>query len=131
MSSFTTPLIVSPMPDGKTWKLYRSFQYHIGSKYSLDSINIPAGFITDFASIPRIFRVILPQWGKYGKAAVVHDYLYQHHDTHNTRKFADQIFHDAMIVSGTKMWKVKIMYWAVRLFGWLAWRKDVLVQKKD
>ena len=121
MSSFTTALVVSPMPDGRRWKLVFSFQYHIGSKYSRDYVQVPVGFITDFASIPWIFSTFLPYWGKYGKAAVIHDYLYFRQDT--TRKEADDIFYEAMLVGGTKPWKARIMYLAVRLFAWVAWKK--------
>ena len=121
MSSFTSPLIVTPMLDGRKWKLFRSFAYHIGSKYSGNKITVPAGFITDFASVPWILWTFLPSWGKYGKAAVVHDYLYQ---THNqTRFMADAIFYEAMVVGGTAKWKAKMMYYGVRLFGWLAWKQ--------
>ena len=127
MSSFTTPLVVSPMPDGRRWRLVFPFRYHIGYRYNKDVIIVPAGFITDFASIPWLFWAFLPAWGKYGKAAVIHDYLYQLHRlfgiTLKTRKEADDIFYEAMLVSGTKPWKAKVMYWAVRLFGWAAWRK--------
>lgn len=121
MSSFTTPLIVSPLPDGRRWKLHRAFTYHIGSRYSNDCVRVSANFITDFASIPWVFWTFLPYWGKYGKAAVIHDYLYQNHS--RTRKDADSIFHEAMLVSGTMKWKATILYWAVRLFGWSAWRR--------
>ena len=139
MSSFTTPLIVSPMPDGRKWKLFKEFTYHIGSKYSKDFIHVPTGFVTDFASVPWVFWTFLPYWGKYGKAAVIHDYLYQflrqmleqpqykplfdsfYYAKENPRKFADDVFHEAMLVGGTKPWKAKVMYWGVRAFGWLAW----------
>lgn len=40
-------------------------------------IRVPKGFITDFASVPRILHSVLPKTGKYGKAAVLHDYLYR------------------------------------------------------
>ena len=48
MSSFTDPLIVSPLPDGRKWKLVDGFTYHVGSEQSPDIIHVPAGFITDF-----------------------------------------------------------------------------------
>ena len=117
--SFTSPLIVSPLPDGRRWKLFRSFTYHIGSKRSQDTITVPVGFVTDFASIPWVLWSWLPYWGKYGKAAVIHDYIYQTHC--RTRAEADKIFYDAMLVSGTKSWKARLMYWAVRAGGWAAW----------
>lgn len=119
MSSFTSPLIVTPMPDGRKWKLFRSFTYHVGSKYNKSVIKVPVGFVTDFASIPWVFWTFLPSWGKYGKAAVLHDYLYQTHNV--SRHMADVIFYEAMLVGGTAKWKAKVMYSAVRSWGWLAW----------
>lgn len=119
MSSFTTPLIVSPLPDGRRWRLFRSFSYHRGSRYSKDIITVPTGFITDFASIPWVLWSWLPSWGKYGKAAVIHDYIYQTHC--KTREEADKIFYEAMLVGGTKKWKAGLMYYGVRIGGFLAW----------
>jgi hypothetical protein len=119
MSSFTSPLIVTPMPDGRKWKLVKSFSYHIGTKFSRDYIRVPKGFVTDFASVPWVLWSWIPSWGKYGKAAVIHDHIYQTHC--RTRKQADEIFREAMIVSGTPEWKANLMFWGVRLFGWLAW----------
>lgn len=120
MSSFTTPLVVSPTPDGRRWKLFHAFKYHVGYRWSKRIITVPVGFVTDFASIPRPLWWLLPAWGKYGKAAVIHDYLYK--IGRGTRKEADDIFREAMAFSGVKPWKISVMYWAVRLFGWLAWR---------
>jgi len=120
MSSFTSPLIVSPLPDGKRWRLVQPFTYHIGGKYSKDTIRVPAGFITDFTSTPSEIWMIIPPWGKYGKAAVVHDYLYQ--TASRTRKEADDIFREAMEVLGVDKVRVFLMYWAVRLFGVFAYK---------
>jgi len=120
MSSFTTPLIVSPMTDGRKWKLWKEFTFHIGSEYGKDFVHIPAGFVTDFASVPRILWGWMPPWGKYGKAAVLHDYIYQTHC--RIRKDADDIFYEAMLVGKTKPWKARLMYWGVRIGGWLAWK---------
>lgn len=122
MSSFTSTLIVTPMPDGRKWKLWKEFSYHIGSEYSADYVHVPAGFVTDFASVPFVFWAILPRWGRYGKAAILHDWLYHYHI--RTRKEADCIFYEAMLVNGTKKWKAKVMYWAVRIAGWLSWGGD-------
>lgn len=119
MSSFTTPLVVSPMPDGRRWRLVFSFQYHLGTEYSNDFISVPAGFVTDFASTPPPIWWLIPPWGKYGKAAIVHDYLYQ--TGQRTRLEADDIFKEAMTVLGVARWRIEVMYRAVRLFGWLAW----------
>ncbi|EBS8009877.1 DUF1353 domain-containing protein, partial [Salmonella enterica] len=71
--------------------------------------------ITDLASVPRIFWTLLPPDGKYAKAAIIHDYLYD--NALRTKKEADRIFLDGMTVLGVPKWKKTIMYWAVRWFG--------------
>lgn len=115
MSTFTTPLVVTPLADGKRWRLVWTFEYHVGRYPSDDIIKVPSGFVTDFASIPRPFWTILPPWGKYGKAAVVHDYLC----TTKTRdsKKVHKLFLDAMQTLGVPKWKRRIMYAAVRCCG--------------
>jgi hypothetical protein len=125
MSKFTNVLIVSPYPDGKTWYLRSAFGYDRGAKDSGNTIMVPLGFATDFASIPRLFWTILPKWGKYGNAAVVHDYLYFQQEL--PRKEADGIFREAMGVLNVAAWQKFAIYHAVRWFGFLAWR---LNQKK-
>ena len=128
MNSFKTDLIVVPLADGKRWRLHEGFTYRCrtpgGTRGDWITVTVPTGFVTDFASVPKIFQSILPAWGKYGKAAVVHDYLYQATGIHHwlTRKMADDIFYGAMVASGTKPWKAKVMYWAVRLFGRYSWK---------
>jgi hypothetical protein len=78
-------------------------------------IIIPEGFITDFASIPRIFRTIHPVNGKHRKAAVVHDYLCR--DEITKRKVADRVFNEAMKVCKVAGWRRIQMYVAVRIGG--------------
>ena len=121
MSSFTTPLLLEYL-DGKNWKLHQAFEYHIGQYPApIDQIvTVPVGFITNFVSIPRPLWAILPPTGKYGKAAVIHDYLYAIHcinGRHISRKEADLIFLEAMKVLGVPAWKRRAMYRAVRIFG--------------
>jgi len=93
----------------------------VGYEGSRDRVTVPAGFVTDFASSPPAVWSLIPPWGKYGKAAVVHDYLYQ--TKARSRKEADDIFREAMVVLQVDSVRVFLMYWAVRLFGWLAWPK--------
>jgi len=119
MSSFTTPLIVTILPDGRRGKLFHQFTYHIGTKCSKDFITVPVGFVTDFASSPFFVWSFIPPWGRYSKAAVIHDYIYQ--TKIRTRKEADDIFLEAMLVLGVPAWKAKLMYWGVRTFGWIPW----------
>src|SRR5262245_38142541 len=47
-----------------------------GQERLSDPFTVPAGFVTDLASIPRIFWSALPRDGEYAYAAILHDYLY-------------------------------------------------------
>ena len=114
MSTFTNPLIVKHI-DGRNWELIEPFIYHVGEYPSEERITVPQGFMTDFASIPRIFWNILAPTGKHGKAAVIHDWLYRSHSC--SRKKAYNIFYEAMCVLGVSWWKRALMYRAVRWFG--------------
>jgi hypothetical protein len=98
MSRFTNVLIVSPLPDGKTWYLRRAFGYDVGTEGSGDTINVPIGFLTDFASVPRPLWWLFPRWGRYGNAAVVHDFGYW--DQSRKRPEVDRIFLEGMTVLG-------------------------------
>ena len=131
-NSFKTPLIVEVMPSGKRFKLHYDFTYFW--KRGNAEIHVGAGFVTDFASIPRFARLLIPKLGRYNKAAVIHDYLY-HRQTRIVegvlfksyvfnRKQSDDIFLDAMEDLGVVKWKRKLMYLSVRAFGWLAWKRS-------
>ena len=122
MSRFTNALIVSPLSDGKTWVLMQPFGYDVGKKGSDDPIDVEAGFMTDFASIPQPFWIILSRWGKYGNAAVVHDWLYWKQK--RQRAEADKIMFEAMTVLSVAAWQKYPIYWAVRALGWLAWNRN-------
>ncbi|EAQ5940000.1 DUF1353 domain-containing protein [Salmonella enterica] len=113
MSKFTTPAILE-MLEHYRWRVYEPFEFYLSDDNS-DVIEVPAGFVTDLATIPRIFWTILPPDGKYAKAAIIHDYLYD--NALRTKKEADLIFLDGMTVLGVLRLKRKVMYWAVRVFG--------------
>ena len=88
---------------------------------------IPAGFVTDFASVPRCFWFILPPMGRYGKAALLHDWLY--YTKYLPRSEADRVFLEVMLMMGVRSWKAYVMYSAVRLFGWIKWKSSNLSNK--
>ncbi len=75
MSRFTAVLLVSPLPDGRTWVIRSDFGYDVGAEGSGDVIDVPLGFRTDFASVPRPLWWIIRR-GAVRHAAIIHDYLY-------------------------------------------------------
>ena len=119
MSQFTKSLVVSPLADGRTWVLLEDFSYDVGREGSGDTVSVPPKFMTDFASVPRLLWVFFPQWGKYGNAAVIHDWGYWSKE--RSKEETDRIFLEGMEVLGVGAVKRYLMYYAVRLFGWFAW----------
>lgn len=116
--NLTGPLMVEILPNGRSARLIHP--YRVGTAAGR-IIDVPQGFETDFASVPRLFWRIVPPWGRYSPAAVVHDYLY--HTGKVSRKKADGIFLELMAKLAVPLWKRYVMYWAVRLFGWFAWNR--------
>lgn len=55
-----------------TWQLTRPLVW-TGTKG--DTFVVPAGFITDFATIPRFLHWLVSPYGPYTRAAVLHDWL--------------------------------------------------------
>lgn len=92
-------------------------------------VTIPAGTFTDFASIPRLFRWLIPVNGRHRLPAILHDYLYGSGGelpcgVQYTREEADQEFYTAMRHQGVRRLKALVMYRAVRVFGGLFWREN-------
>lgn len=126
MSRFTSLLKVSPLPDGTSWVLLEPLTYELNHGTD-DRITVPAGFITDFASVPRPLWALFPRQGYHTNAAVVHDWLYW--TQRRPRSEADHVFLEAMDILGT-LWSTRhLMFWAVRIFGWLAWWSNQRDQK--
>ena len=79
-------------------------------------IQVPIGFISDLASVPRVFWRILPPWdGQYAEAAVVHDYLWK---KGFPKSYANFVFKELMTRRGVAFWKRWLMWGAVTLNGW-------------
>lgn len=92
------------------------------SQTTLKRVEVPKGFITDFASIPAIFWSILPPDGRYVYSAIIHDYLYWTQTT--SREDADEILRIGMEEFDVNRSARFAIYHAVRSFGGKAWRSN-------
>ena len=126
MSSFTKPLIVEVFENGRKFKLIESFTYYREHNNN-EVLEVPKGFITDFASIPRIFWNIYPPTGagtkktSYGKAAVLHDAAYEF--GWYSRKDCDKLFLEAMKAVGVGFFTRHLFYFCVRAFAFNHYKK--------
>lgn len=136
MSSFTRSLVLEDTGDGRHWSLFAAIRYEIGKEGSGHYVDIPAGFITDLASVPRVLHSLVPPTGRGNASSVLHDYLYQHPYFYYRlpgsrvanlsmldRLACDQIFYEALRVQGAGWLRAQAMYRGVRIGGWRPWRR--------
>jgi hypothetical protein len=100
-----------------TWKLLQPLVYSSDRHGRL--ITVPAGFITDFASVPRLPVAYLVTANRGHEAAVIHDWLYTTHAV--PRAEADALFEEALAAGGEPAWRRWLMWLGVRVGGWAAW----------
>lgn len=95
-----------------TWK--GQVTYRLTVPLAIGDLVVPAGFVTDGATVPRLFHFLFPPVAEYFAAAVAHDYALQSGADWNQ---ALRIFKNALIATRVKRWRIRIMVGAVRMYG--------------
>lgn len=90
--------------------------------YRGEQIVVPAGFRTNFASIPRFFKAFMDNDDpRIKEGAVLHDFLYDIRSLGDYSNFdrneADLLLYRSILANGGKERIAKIVYWAVRIGG--------------
>jgi hypothetical protein len=68
---FDSPALTVRRATDQLWEVVEP-QVYCGA---WDTFVVPAGFRTDFASVPRVVVWLIPRFGRYTLAAVLHDWL--------------------------------------------------------
>ena len=68
---FDSPTITVRRASDQLWEVVEPMVYR-GQR---DTFVVPAGFLTDFATVPRVVVWLIPRFGRYTLAAVLHDWL--------------------------------------------------------
>lgn len=113
-------VILQPFTVGgkQCWRIITAVDYKTKAG---ELIVVPSSTITDLASVPRVLWPILPPFGRYTAAAVIHDWLYLKQPVSRLR--ADNIFLEVMRELGVS-WATRSAMWSgVRVGGWLPWRR--------
>lgn len=120
-------LLIEPIPTKRgpqRFQLAAPFEIQI---FSTDGehrhhLRVPAGFVTDFASIPRPLKWLFPDSINYGRAALVHDQLYA--DGHVGKVIADALLKGLIedLKEGGPV-VAELVFLGVHLFGFVAWRQ--------
>jgi len=98
--------------DADRWALVDALVYQ-GRR---DRFVVPAGFRTDFASVPRVVTWLVPRFGAYTLAAILHDWLCTEGIRSGavTSRQADGIFRRVMRESGVPVLRRWLMWAGVR-----------------
>jgi len=112
MSGFEQSTVRVEQVDDTNWKLLEGFDYQGRSEV----FHVPTGQPTDFASVPRLFVWFLPRYGRWTKAAILHDHLWRDRAGEGKMPYveADGTFRRAMRELQVPFLKRWIMWGAVR-----------------
>jgi len=119
---FLTELEVTPLDSSdhgrRNWRLDAPFEAEVLDVSRL-YLRVPAGFVTDFASVPRLPLTWLLAGDVAHQSAVLHDWLYRTGGgpLGLSRAYCDRVFLAAMLEEGVPAWRRRLMYWGVRLGG--------------
>lgn len=100
-----------------TWTLLAPLAYY--SDLLGELIQVPAGFVTDFASVPRVPIAYLLTANCGHEAAVLHDWAYTTHFIDRSK--ADSLFAEALKAGGEPDWRSGLMWLGVRVGGSGPW----------
>ena len=128
-----TPGFLTPLDARKiapqTWRLLAPLRY--ASAIAGAVIEVPAGFVTDFDSIPRWLPLTYAFLAnRIQEEAAVHDFLYRRESLVSvSRKIADDVLYEAMETQG-EPWLARTLIWAgVRAGGWTAYHQRGLTER--
>jgi hypothetical protein len=114
---FHTELELRALP-GERWRVQAPLLWRDDEL----EVAVPAGAVTDLASIPRVLQW-LPHFGVNGRSrrpATLHDYLYllaARRLNGWTKAAADSLFRRALAAEGLNRGTCALYYYAVRWFG--------------
>lgn len=115
MSGFQSKLqveLVDPDMSG-VWRLLAPLVYQ--SDAAGQTFTVPAGFETDFASVPRIPLIYELTGNTSQEAATLHDWLYTTGTV--SRSMADAVLKEASIATNVPRWRAWLMWAGVRIGG--------------
>ncbi|MGY1823449.1 DUF1353 domain-containing protein [Geodermatophilus sp. SYSU D00079] len=109
---FETADLVVRRVDAEWWAVVEPLVYR-GDR---DRFVVPAGFRTDFATVPRLVTWLVPRFGAFTLAAVLHDWLCTAGITSGvvTSREADGLFRRVMRESGVPVLRRWLMWTGVR-----------------
>lgn len=129
MPRFLNTILASPLSDGRQWCIRNvaadgkpDFYRYLSDVPGVGLIEIPWGFVTDWASIPQALWSILPPWGLYGAISAPHDWEYKVQRL--SRNQADDVLQEGSLLLGVDEKLTHAIYTTVREFGQESWDRN-------
>jgi Protein of unknown function (DUF1353) len=121
---FGKPVPIVPFADWDYYYIVEPLEWkpEPALAHAFERVVVPAGFVSDLTSTPRVFWSILPPSGAYAYPAIIHDYLYWCQPC--TRAHADNVFKACMDDLRVSAVKATTIYLAVRYGGGKAWSQN-------
>jgi Protein of unknown function (DUF1353) len=116
------PAPVVPFADWDYYYTKETIKWHSNEDPPLRVVTVPIGFVTDLASVPRLFWLLFPPAARYSYPAIIHDYLYWYQPF--DRSAADDVLKEAMHDLTVPIEKILTVYTAVRAAGGKAWESN-------
>lgn len=118
-----TKLLLEPLPNGTHWRVHQSWRYRLadGREHT-----VPEDRVTDLASTPQIVWNLYPPFGKYTRAAVLHDDIYKTGRIAGvacSRHEADDILREVMAEWGCEPEVCDMFHNAVRVGAGDTWER--------
>lgn len=118
--------------DGNKFQLTADYNIYWSDRGRDYRLRVPAGYVTDLSSIPRVARSIIPVIGRQNGPSVIHDFIYEPCDPDLeapgkpylngwTKPEADMLFLEAMKAAKVNWYRRNAMWVAVRFGGYRAW----------
>ncbi len=115
---------VDTLPDG-TIRLTSHLNVAIWDAFMIAfTLTVPAGFVSDGASIPKILWPILgsPIGNRHLPAAIVHDFLCESATSYEQRVIGDAVFFELLKRCDVPYWRRAAMYCGVRFYARFIWK---------
>lgn len=120
---------LSPFDENGRWILLEDFTYYVWYKGSEEAITVPAGFIFNGMSIPRILWIAFqPMDSDTIIASLIHDHLF--YTKQYSLRRSDYIFYEVLTVCGVFWLKRILLYIGLGFGSWHAFRKNTWISFK-
>ena len=120
MARFLSKLTLELPVEGRLATIVAPLKFE--SDYLNRTLTAIVGTRTNLATTPRLFWPLYPPFGKWSRAAALHDYLYTY-EPDIDRATADAILFEAMRADGCRLSACWFFWCFVRMLGRFWWSK--------